>query len=174
MPLLSSLDVCNNNLRSLSGLNQSRSIRKLVVDDNNLRNLDGLVSSSLVSFRARSNDLRNLSGVNAPMLQLLDCANNDIGDLDSIGQINTPSLKVLNLSNNNVTDLSRLCNLAYLEAVCVSSNDIKSVGTVIAVINSCPNLKYLDLRNNDLPESNMKQLEEVCKYHKPTEIKLLV
>ena len=63
--------------------------------------------------------------------------------------------------------------MAYLEAVCVSSNDIKNVNQVIPMINSCPSLKYLDLRNNDLPESNINQLKEVCQYHKPLPIKLV-
>ena len=173
MPLLSQLDLCNNNLKNLNGLNQSRSLRKLVVDDNNLINLLGLASQSIVYFRARNNDLRNVSGVQAPMLQLLDCANNDIADISGISSSSAPSLKVLNLSNNNITSLTSLCNMAYLEAVCVSSNDIKNVNQVIPMINSCPSLKYLDLRNNDLPESNINQLKEVCQYHKPVPIKLV-
>jgi hypothetical protein len=174
MPLLSELTLTNNNLRNLNGLNQSRSIRKLVVDDNNLSSLMGLQSSSLVSFRARSNDIRSLMGVQAASLQLLDCANNDIGSMNGIGPATTPSLKVLNLSNNDITDVSPLCNLGYLEAVCVSSNDIKSVDSIMAMIQSCPNLKYLDLRDNDLPESRQNQLKETCNYRKPVPIELHV
>ena len=65
MPLLSELTLTNN-LTKLNGLNQSRSIRKLVADDNNLGSLMGLQSTSLVSFRARSNDIRSLTGAQAP------------------------------------------------------------------------------------------------------------
>ena len=48
----------------------------------------------------------------------------------------------------------------------MSSNDIKSVNSIMAMIQSCPNLKYLDLRDNDLPESGQKQLKEICQYPK--------
>merc|ERR1711871_282560 len=123
---------------------------------------------------ARSNNLYNLSGVNTPMLQVLDCANNDIRDLSGIGSFTTPSLRVLNLSNNDVADLNTLCNLAYLEAVCVSSNNIKSVNSVLSMINTCPNLRYLDLRNNDLPESSRMQLKETRQYRKPNTIQLFL
>ena len=54
-----------------------------------------------------------------------------------------------------------------------SSKSVENVNQVIPIINSCPSLKYLDLRNNNLPESNINQLKEVCQYHKPLPIKLV-
>ena len=72
-----------------------------------------------------------------------------------------------------MTDVSSLKNLAYLEAVCLSSNDIKNVESIINMINTCPNLKYLDIRNNDIQESNLKQLAEICQYRKLEPVQLL-
>ena len=147
------LTLTNNNLRNLNGLNQSRSIRKLVADDNNLSSLMGLQSTSLVSFRARSNDIRSLMGVQAASLQLLDCANNDIGSINGIGVATTPLAK--STESLKQRHYRRIAPVQFRipEAVCVSSNDIKSVDSIMAMIQSCPNLKYLDLRDNDLPES---------------------
>ena len=50
------LTLTNNNLRNLNGLNQSRSIRKLVVDDNNLSSLMGLRARRSL-FSSSRNDI---------------------------------------------------------------------------------------------------------------------
>ncbi len=153
-PNLYHLNISNNNLKSVKGVRAANNLRKLEANDNYLTSLSGLNSTKIVSFSARRCDLISLQGCDSSSLQHLDCVDNDISSTNGISEFTTPLLRVVNLSNNDITDITSLCRFSYLEALCLSSNDIEDSSNIVNIINTCSKLKYVDVRNNDLEHLN--------------------
>ena len=154
MPNLYHLNISNNNLKNVNGIQAAKNLRKLEAHDNYLTSLAGLNNGALVSFAARRCDLISIQGCNASNLQYLDCADNDITGTKGISEFTTPLLRVLNLSNNGIEDITSLSRLSYLEAICLSSNDINDANNIVNIINTCTKIRYVDVRNNDLNHLN--------------------
>jgi len=102
---LTSLDLSNNELSSLSGLEYLSNLSSLSLSDNKLSSLEGL------------GQLSNLSS--------LSLRNNQLSSLEGLGQLS--NLSSLYLDNNEFTHLpDELFNLAKLERLDVDDNPITS------------------------------------------------
>ncbi len=162
MPLLSQLILDSNNLKSLFGIAKSRSLQNLSVADNNLVNMKGCESQSLITLRASSNNLKTLDGINCPRLKMIDVSDNDLVDTTKLNGYSVPCLVTANVSNNNLKSLGGLAACNYLERLDASHNDINDDNSVIAIVQNCRSLKYLNIQDNDLKKSTVARIKEMA------------
>lgn len=162
MPLLAELILDSNDLGRLFGLHNSRSLRVLSVNDNNLVNLDGCESQSLISLCAKGNNLKTLSGINCPRLQDIDVSGNEIRDASGLNGFATPTLFSANLSNNDLTSLGNLSSCMCLERLDASHNDINDDNSLLALIQNCKQLKYLNITDNDIKKSTLARIKDMA------------
>ena len=66
----SSVDLHNNDIRSLTGMERYHDLTKPNVDDNTLSSLNGInTAPRITELRAANNDLRDLSGLSSSTLK---------------------------------------------------------------------------------------------------------
>ncbi len=112
---------------------------------NNLRNLRWLwMANNLIT--AIPNDL--------PDLEVLSLNDNHI---KSIANLSIPSLRRLELNNNQLRALPNDLNLPELRYLELQNNQIDFINE--EVLDQFPNLRWLFLNENYLPEENINQLQ---------------
>jgi hypothetical protein len=176
------IDVNNNDVSSLRGINTYQSLEVIILTNNNISNLGFQgASNNLKILKADANDIRKLfpggrPGMYAPTMNtsfpnlfVLEAPDNDVDEISGLAS-NCPRLQALNLQNNSLGQKStsifdELKNLTNLEYVNLANNDIKPLGNdCIEFAQQCSrNLKYINLQSNDMPKSKLRQMRDVLK-----------
>ena len=171
---LQHINVHNNDISKLEGLNQFASLQTLIITNNNLKNINcGGIASNLKVLDVSRNDITSLFRGNPnggytvyPNLTVFVALDNDISNFVGLSQ-NCPCLKVLDLSNNNLTqnvfdELSSMHNLTHVN---LCNNDIKSTeGDLIRFAQNCSStLVHLNIAANDIKKSELAQLRDTFK-----------
>jgi len=118
------LDLSNENIRDIEGLQYCTRLYSLFLDNNNITDISPL------------SNLTNLIE--------LSLNGNNISDISPLSDLS--NLIVLSLTYNNITDLSPLFNLAKLTELYLGNNNISDISTLSVLTN----LKELDLSNNSI------------------------
>jgi Leucine-rich repeat (LRR) protein len=122
-PALINLNMSENALTSMEGLDGLSSLRVLAVNDNSVvTSLSGLGNlSSLEKLVASTCDLQDLNGLQGLTRSFteLDVANNKINSLEALSTAaeSLKGLLNLNIANNAIEDLDELVHLASLRAL---------------------------------------------------------
>jgi Leucine-rich repeat (LRR) protein len=138
--------VPSNDIRTLSGMGFPH-LRQLDVSNNDLTSLLGIeAASGLQALDASNNDLRHFGRLSlCGQLEWLDLSSNDLTSLSSAEHL-PGTLRFVNLSNN---DLATACfALPHLECLDLSDNEITELDHRSAA--GCPQLRTLALDGNDL------------------------
>ncbi|AIO18333.1 Internalin-A precursor [Candidatus Izimaplasma bacterium HR1] len=133
MTKLTHLDLSNNGIVDIFGLNNLINLRTLYLNDN-----------EIIEFPS----INNLE-----FLEILDISDNNINVLgDDLSGLS--NLRTLNAENNEICDLSTLDDLVSLETLILSNNDLGCGGIGVSPnfesLENAPNLIELRLDNNDL------------------------
>lgn len=172
------LNISENDLSSITGIENFRFLQTVNLSNNNLINLKCLSSlKHLVRLNASNNSIRKMFDFDPPAnLESVDYSNNCIEymtnidkhrylknlilDNNNISQIqgltNNKFLRMLSLNNNNIDIIENLGGLS-LEELFLADNNIK----VINGLDELPLLRRLDLSKNNI--SRLKGLEEIIR-----------
>lgn len=149
LPAVHTLKLANNDLRSLQGIEHAVGLLALSVQHNSLSSLAGLAHPRIVWLNVAGNDLKNLDGAaSVPSLKYLCAAGNDITQISGLSSF--PGLTHLDVSNNDVADVSGLRFCPALQGLDLSQNDLSSKDQLLALLPSLTSLVWLDMRGNDL------------------------
>ncbi|KAG0410992.1 hypothetical protein HPB47_011864, partial [Ixodes persulcatus] len=140
------LDMCDNELRTTSGLQGLRSLRVLLLSGNRIEELSGLETLTSLEILSASNNLiksaRGLEGLKE--LCILNLSSNQVSCLGSeLNQLT--QLTELYVEKNKVTSIDCLQELPNLKKLFLSNNFIKSLDDA-ANLMSCPSLLQLSLK----------------------------
>lgn len=146
---INSIDIQNNNIHSLKGIQFFTLLESLNCNNNNLTTLDLSKNTALKFLNCSYNQLTSLDVSNKPQLQSLYCDNNKLTQLDISNNQKLEKLEchINNLSeldlNSNTELLILYCDRNQLETIDLSNN---SLLTVLY----CPGnkIKDIDLRKN--------------------------
>lgn len=127
---ISSLDLSNDNLSSISFLENSNQLYWLVLTNNNLKNLDGLKgdNSSYMRITISQNPLQDISALASFQDVFIYYSDNNSIDLSIFDELD--NIIYLELKNNNISDLSEF-NVKSLESLDLSDNpNIKNLSSL--------------------------------------------
>ena len=163
-PTLINLDVSENALTSVAGLDGISTLRMLSMNDNatitslsGLGNLSGLEQLNCATCDIQ--DLNGLEGLTRSFLEL-DVSSNKIASLEPLNLCsdNLNGLKVINVSNNAIENLEELIHLASLKkliSIDLSGNPIADVDEFrTEVVMRVPNLQMINGVDVTLEERN--------------------
>ncbi|MCK4310187.1 MAG: leucine-rich repeat domain-containing protein [Methanomicrobia archaeon] len=139
-----SLDLSNEDIMSIGGLEYCKDLYNLYLDNNNITDISPLSNlKNLVELGLDGNKISDVSPLsNLRNLEFLYLSGNDVSDISVLS--NLANLTELDLENNNIPDISPLFNLANLTVLYLGSNDLSD----ISVLSVLTNLRELDLSNN--------------------------
>ena len=142
------LDLEENGIRDITGLEYFVNIWRLNLDKNQIRDLSPLSGHpslySLVIWDNRIDSLEPLAHL--PNLTQLWAIYNDIEDLTPLASL--PQLELIDLSNNRIADLSPLAGLNNLLWLRISGNRVSD----LSPLRSLPNLRRLHAANNRIED----------------------
>ena len=139
------LNLFSNKIKKIRGLDKLTNLRKLDLDDNQITDIEGLENlKNLRSLSLRENRITVIKGLES--LMCLDLSGNQIREFKGL---EGSSLTDLDLSYNQITNMQGLCNMKYLEGLDLCGNMISEIDG----LDGCPNLVYLNLEGNELPNS---------------------
>lgn len=147
---LITLDVSNQAISSLVGIEDFAALQTLNCSNNDLSTLDVSLNINISDLDCSDNALTLIELANSVALTSIDCSNNNLADLDISANAN---VSTLNVSNNQIKkiDVSNNTTLAILDCSvnAIEALDI-STNTAIASL-SCNNnaLKTLNLNNGN-------------------------
>jgi uncharacterized repeat protein (TIGR01451 family) len=147
--LVRGMDIRNNAIQSLQGIEYFSQLKRLDCRGNQLASLNLQGLNFLQSLICNNNQLTSLSLQNLGDLQSIDC---DFNQLTSINLQGLSNLKILRCSNNQLTSLD-LQGLSNLENLICTYNQLTSL-----VVQGLSNLKYLTLSGNQLVDLNVQGL----------------
>ncbi|AUI68027.1 leucine-rich repeat domain-containing protein [Beggiatoa leptomitoformis] len=159
---LSTLDLRDNRLTSLLGLETLRNLSALDLRGNQLTSLSGLETlANLSALDLRGNQLTSLSGLETlANLSALDLRSNRLTSLSGLETL--ANLSTLDLSFNQLTSLSGLETLVYLSSLDLSGNPLTS----LSGLETLANLSTLDLSFNQLTSlSGLETLANLSSLH---------
>jgi len=165
---ITTLDLSDNKIENIDGLEKFTNLQKLDVSSNNISKIDKNIPS-LLEINLSLNYMENLNSefgidkltnlkklnvsrnqltdenvfINLPNLEELNIEWNSLNTVNSIK--NLTNLKVLNMSLNNIKDLKQFECFNNLTILDLSSNKILNITEKV----NMPNLKTLDLSLND-------------------------
>lgn len=125
---ITSLDLNNENIKNLSGIEYFTSLTNLDCSNNQLTSLDLSKNTALISLVCNSNNLSNLNVSKNVVLTELMCNNNKLKilDISKNTKLDTLDCRKNNLSNLNISNNSSLCILFCdhneLENIDISKN----------------------------------------------------
>ncbi|EEP81770.1 protein phosphatases PP1 regulatory subunit sds22 [Uncinocarpus reesii 1704] len=157
-PTLKELDLYDNLISHIKGLDQLTNLTSLDLSFNNIKhikNISTLVNlTDLYFVQNRIQRIEGLEGL--AKLRNLELGANRIRNISHLS-----NLKILSLPSNRLTSLSGLSGLTNLEELYVSHNAI----THISGLESLANLHVLDISNNQISKleniSHLTHIEEV-------------
>ncbi|WML41218.1 cell wall-binding repeat-containing protein [Neobacillus sp. OS1-2] len=138
------------NISSLSGLENAKNLEYLNLANNNITDISPLKNlTKLSSLVLSSNNITDISPLkNLNQLSGLDLSYNHIKDISALASLSvTGSVYFdLDLSNNEITSLDALKNLKNLNSLYAANNNISSISS----LSGLTNIQYLDLSSNHL------------------------
>lgn len=75
--------------------------------------------------------------------------------------------RVLSLRNNDLTSLSGIEGLTSLMELDVSSNDLRDIEALMQLVPRAPNLRMIDITDNDLRRDQVGRLREALQASAP-------
>ncbi len=141
-----SIDLENNNIADLTGIEDFSELVELYCQNNNLTTINIAQNLKLRTFWCFDNSLSSLDIAQNIILRALACHNNN---LNNINTSNNPELRVLACENNQITNLNLSNNIELNRLTC--SNNLLSVLN----LNNNLNLNYFDCSFNLLNELNL-------------------
>lgn len=150
---LTTLNLCNNQLTSLSGLSKCKSLKSLIATDNNLTKIDiGTVKllNTLTLTRNKISDLGSLHKL--PMLQKLSLSHNLLPEF-VVGN-NLQTLQQLRLNSNKM--LKYEFSGAKLKILDLGHNPIVKKKVVLKNLGEIRRLENLNLAGIDIEEQEVK------------------
>eukprot|EP00899_Mesostigma_viride_P019864 jgi/Mesvir1/2787/Mv13722-RA.1 len=159
LPHLRSLDLSNNNVFRLDGLQQARALEELRVSCNRIARLELRQLSGLRSLRilvARNNCIGRMQGLDmCPALEVVDLSCNNVTSIEGLDRCR--SLVHLNLSHNHISALEGLAACESLLHLDVSHNIITTLASAPTALPT--RLQALDLSHNEIEDpSQLKYL----------------
>ena len=150
--VITELDLSNNQLTNVDGLQNLTSVNQLNLSNNQLTNIDGL--SNLTSVRIldlSDNQLTNVNGLsNLENGYMVVLSNNQISDISGLHKLKGENL-VLSLDNNQLTNVDGLSSVTYAWKLDLSNNKISN-------LSGLSNLEsigdWFNLENNQLTNVN--------------------
>ncbi len=151
-PNLMRLTLRSNEIRSLRGLNEARSLRWADLSVNDISDLHGAENMPCLEWLdLHSNEFKTVAGLSAcPRLTFLNMYNSDLVNLQGINSLY--ALRWFNVSHNALKTIAGLEYCFYLVEVNLNNNDL----TNEAEINKLAHLPYLaqiDISNNNFPNN---------------------
>lgn len=141
------LEALFNSLKSLSCLSYNLHITKLELSNNNVASLQGLeLMNSLMSLDLSSNQVLghiNFGRFNFPNLQILNLSDNRIQGVSGLEFV--PNLRILNLNDNRLESLDCLEQHSHLKKLLVKFNRLKELN-----LEPFPFLRILRIDGNSL------------------------
>jgi len=159
------LDLSNNNLESVDGLNNLPCLEHLNLSNNNLKSINGiekLLDYKLKHLNVNSNDIEsiNFNVENSP-ITTLDASNNDISKINITG---CAKFTHINLSNNKLEHIGNIGDCMDLENLNLSKNDFDQIDSLIS-LTKIKSLKVLDLTENNISPTDIESLRNQFKKH---------
>jgi len=154
------IDLANQNVTELTGIEAFTNITALNASNNTLSNVDLSTNTQLTTLNLGSNQLGAIDLSNNTQLEFLDLSNNNLNTVasrnQSTGFSNLTALKELRLQDNQMTNLD-VSNAPDLELLWVANNNLGSidVGSNTQLKNlwiDNTGISSLDLSNNNLLE----------------------
>ncbi|NTU70127.1 leucine-rich repeat domain-containing protein [bacterium] len=163
--LVNVLDMSNKSLKTLSSINNEKTIKETVClncNNNQLENLDELANfKNLEELNCSSNKLQNLSGIGKlDKLEIVDCSHNPtLKSIESIRSLE--NLQKLYCHDNGLESLDGVQDLEKLEVLHCYDNDLKT----LKPLRNLSNLKELFCYGNGLESlegiENLKGLKKL-------------
>ncbi len=154
---LETVDVSNNMIRTLDGIEKYTLLENLYVANNSITDLTPLrLLNNLKVLDLSGNNITDLSPLaNSSQLEYLILDDNQIYDLSPLKNLNR--LKVLSLKDNEISDISPISEMP-LESLNVAKNKISNS----MQFEKLSTVKYLYIQENQLTEiSGLKGLENL-------------
>lgn len=148
LPVLENLVITDAGLSSISPLDNSTGLKKLVLSKNAIHSIDAIKAmTQLEELLLDNNALTDLSALSAlTNLRKLDLTANSITSLAPLSEMSL--LTHLEASNNLISDLGELGKLTKLVYLSLANNKLTDVG----VISSCSELTQLDMSTNEVTQ----------------------
>lgn len=160
---LQSLDLSFNLLRKIANLESLTSLKILYLIQNKISTIEGLehLSSTLTSVELGSNRIRHISNLAAlTNLTELWLGKNKITKLEGLSTL--VNLKTLSIQSNRIVQLEGLDELINLEELYISHNGLTKIGDGLA---NNKNLRVLDIAANRIDDLHgiecLTKLEEL-------------
>lgn len=144
LPNLQKLTMSNCGLSTLTGLEFSKELTHLNLDNNAVRNIEPLAAlKKILQINLSHNALNDLTAISAlSTLTELNVAYNNLTTLSPITSMS--GLQLLYADNNAITELNGFQHLTALQELTLSNNKI----TDIAPLSACTAVTKLDIANN--------------------------
>jgi len=144
-----SIDVSNQNISDLTGINFFKYLDNLWCDNNSLEELEVSNLLNLTLLSCRNNSIKGLDVSMLTHLSSLYCQNNQLTSLNVSG---LTGLGMITCENNQLTELD-VSNLLSLVVLSCSSNSLKKLD-----VSNLPNFIALDCLVNQLTSLNLSDL----------------
>ncbi|EEH47808.2 uncharacterized protein PADG_03892 [Paracoccidioides brasiliensis Pb18] len=158
---LTSLDFSFNNIKHIKNISHLVHLKDLYFVQNRIQKIEGLEGlKELRNLELAANKIRDIENLDSLIaLEELWLGKNKITEIKNIDAL--ANLKIISLPSNRLTNISGLSNLPNLEELYVSHNAI----TAISGLENSTNLRVLDISNNRISIlenlSHLSHLEEL-------------
>ncbi|MCJ1361773.1 hypothetical protein MMC16_000873 [Acarospora aff. strigata] len=155
---LISLDLSFNKIKHIKNVNHLRNLKDIYFVQNRIQKIEGLEGlEKLRNLELAANRIREIENLETlTSLEELWLGKNKITQLKNISPLT--NLKILSIQSNRLPDITGLENLANLEEVYISHNALTS----ISGLEHNHKLRILDVSNNQIPHvTNLKHLSHL-------------
>ena len=148
MTWLTELDLQNNQISLISGLERMTNLSILGLYNNQINQISGLEGlTRLTRLDLEKNEIQHISGLESlTRLTRLELQNNQISQISGLEGLT--SLEELYLEDNQISQISGLESLTHLTELDLDSNQIQR----ISGLENLSSLTNLDLRNNEISQ----------------------
>lgn len=156
---LESLNVVNQNISNLEGIQYCIGLKRLDLQDNKIKDISKLSNlTQLTALELNLNEIEDISPIaNLTNLESFGINGNNVSDITPLQNLN--KLEDLGLLMNNISDITPLKGKEKLTILYVSSNNIKD----ISPLKDSKELKYLYIDSNNI--SDISVLRDLKNLH---------
>ena len=166
LPNLENLEMSNNQLVNLNGLQFFKKLKTLILKENNFSKIESLNNMEYLTYLdVSSNKMRNVDRTSLgdlPNLQIFICDNNLMKNINGFSKYD--SLKTLSFQNNKIQDLNcieKLSELNKLKEIILKGNPVTRYNNYrINIIKLLPNIIKIDGYEITEDEINNSKKEE--------------